>query len=119
MTGIVRDGRTITRSGEDADALVCVYKEDAAFYYDSESQVVFGFADCPIPLAGKIARSGGMWDMFGGIGFADLNGVANSDVTMKCDDGGSALEIVWFWDTESNQFVYQPEQPQIGEDAVK
>ena len=119
MTGIVRDGRTITRSGEDADVLVCVYKEDAAFYYDSESQVVFGFADYPIPLAGKIARSGSIWDMFGGIGFADLNGDANSDVTMKCDDGGSALEIVWFWDTESNQFVHQPEQPQIGEDAVK
>lgn len=43
VTGVVRDSGIITRSGEDIDVLVCIHAEDAAFYYDSEDQVLFDF----------------------------------------------------------------------------
>ena len=109
-TGIWRDDGTITRDGEDTDVLVCVHKADATFYYDTEDQVLFGSVDYPITLAGDA------WKMFQGIDFADRNGDGNSDVTMRFDDGGSKLLMVWFWDTESEQFVYQPEESRLGED---
>lgn len=108
VTGVVRDGGTITRDGEDTYVLVCVYTKDAAFYYDSESQEVFGSVDYPTDLAEKVALSGDVWGMFKSIDFADLNGDGNSDVTMKFDDSGSELAVVWFWDAESEQFIYQP-----------
>ena len=109
-TGIVRDGGTITRNGEDTVVLVCVHKADATFYYDTEDQMLFDSVDYPITLGDNV------WDMFKDSDFADLNGDGNSDVTMKFDDGGSELLMVWFWDTESEQFVYQPEESQLGED---
>ena len=112
-TGIVRDGGTITRGGEDTVVLVCVHKADAAFYYDSEDQTLFDFVDYPITLEGDA------WDMFKGIDFADLNGDGDSDVTMKFDDGGSELVMVWFWDAESAEFVYRPEESQLGENAAE
>lgn len=108
-TGIVRDGGTITRNGEDTVVLVCVHKADATFYYDTEDQTLFDSVDYPITLGDNV------WDMFKGSDFADLNGDGNSDVTMKFDDGGTEIKMVWFWDTESNQFVYQPEKSQLGE----
>lgn len=110
-TGIVRDGGTITRDGEDTVVLVCVHTSDATFYYDSEDQVLFDSVDYPITLGDNV------WDMFRDIGFADLNGDGNSDVTMKFDDGGSELMMVWFWDAESAEFVYRPDESQLGEDA--
>ena len=108
-TGIVRDGGTITRNGEDTVVLVCVHKADATFYYDTEDQTLFDSVDYPITLGDNV------WDMFKDSDFADLNGDGNSDVTMKFDDGGTEIKMVWFWDTESNQFVYQPEKSQLGE----
>ena len=101
--GITRDGGTITRDGEDTVVLVCVNKMNATFYYDSEDQILFGYVEYPITFGD------GVWDIFRGIDFADLNGDGNSDVTMKFDDGGTELKLVWFWDTESEQFVYQPD----------
>lgn len=100
VTGVVRDSGTITRDGEDTAVLVCVHTESAAFYYDSESQEVFGSVDYPVALVAKVAISGDVWGMFKGIDFADLNGDGNSDVTMRFDDGGSELVIVWCWDAE-------------------
>lgn len=108
VTGVVRDGGTITRNGENTYVLVCVHTKDAAFYYDSESQEVFGFVDYPTELVDKVALSGDVWGMFKSIDFSDLNGDGNSDVTMKFDDSGSELAVVWFWDAESEQFIYQP-----------
>lgn len=35
VTGIVRDGGTITRDGADTDVPVCVHTNDSAFYYDT------------------------------------------------------------------------------------
>ena len=106
--GITRDGGTITRDGEDTVVLVCVHKADATFYYDLEDQILFGYVEYPITFGDNV------WDIFKGIDFADLNGDGNSDVTMKFNDGGNELLIVWFWDTESEQFVYQPEESQLG-----
>ena len=108
--GIVCDSGTITRDGEDTDVLVCVHKADATFYYDTENQVLFGSVDYPITLEGDA------WEMFQGIDFADLNGDGNSDVTMRFDDGGSEIVLVWYWDAESVTFVYQPDESQLGED---
>lgn len=103
-TGIWRGDGTITRDGEDTDVLVCVHKADATFYYNTEDQVLFDFVDYPITLEGDA------WEAFQSIDFADLNGDGNSDVSMRFNDGGSELLMVWFWDTESYQFVYQPEE---------
>ena len=103
MTGIVRDGGTITHNGEDTSVLVCVHAADTTFYYDTKEQVLFGSVDYPITLEGD------PWEMFQSIDFADLNGDGNSDVTMKFNDSGSELVIVWFWDAEKEQFKYQPD----------
>ena len=105
--GIIRDGGTITRNGEDIFVQVCVHKADATFYNDSEDQVLFGCVEYPITFGDNV------WDIFRGTDFSDLNGDGNSDVTMKFDDGGTELKLVWFWDTESEQFVYQPEESQL------
>ena len=104
VTGVVRDGGTITRDGEDTFVLVCIHKADASFYYDEEDQTLFDYVEYPITLAGD------PWEAFQGIDFADLNGDGNSDVTMRFHDGGSEILMVWFWDAESEQFMYQPDE---------
>ena len=109
-TGIWCTDGIITRDGEETDVLVCVHKADATFYYDTEDQTLFDFVDYPITLEGDA------WEMFQSIDFADLNGDDNSDVTMRFDDGGNELLMVWFWDTESKLYVYQPEESLIGGD---
>ena len=108
-TGIIRDSGIVTRSGEDTRVLVCVHKADAAFYYDSEDQALFGFVEYPITFGVNV------WDLFKGIDFADLNGDSDSDVTMKFDDDGSEIVMVWYWNTESEEFVYQPERSSAGD----
>ncbi|MGN0999008.1 MAG: hypothetical protein ACI4PO_05600 [Faecousia sp.] len=110
VTGIVRDGGTITRDGEETFVLVCVHKADATFYYDTENQMLFDSVDYPITLEGD------PWEMFQGIDFADRNGDDNSDVAMIFNDGGNTLLMVWFWDAETDAFVFQPEESQLGKD---
>ncbi len=107
-TGIIRDGGTITRDGEDTDVLVCVHKADATFYYDSEDQTLFGSVDYPITFGDNV------WEVFKGIDFADLNGDGDSDVTMRFDDDGSEMVLIWYWNPESETFVYQPEESSTG-----
>lgn len=104
VTGVVRDGGTITREGEDTSVLVCIGAEDAAFYYDSEEQVLFDSVEYPIALQGD------PWEAFQSIDFADRNGDGNSDVAIVLDGGADGtLLMVWFWDSESGAFVFQPE----------
>lgn len=103
VTDIVRGSGTITRDGKDTVALVCVHKADATFYYDTEDQALFDSVDHPITLWDNV------WDIFKGIDFADLNGDGNSDATMKFGDSGTELLMMWFWDVESAEFVYQPD----------
>ena len=43
VTGIVRDGGTITRDGEDTDVLVCVHADSADFYLDDEVQTLYDY----------------------------------------------------------------------------
>ena len=42
VTGIVRDSGSIARDGEETDVLVCVNRDSADFYYDSEDQTLYG-----------------------------------------------------------------------------
>lgn len=109
--GIVRDSGIITRNGENTDVLVCLSTEDADFYYDTEEQVLFDSVHYPLTLEGD------PWEMFKSIDFADLNGDGNSDVTMKFVDGESELKMVWLWDTENQQFMFEPFESEIGEEG--
>lgn len=93
-TGVVCDSGIITRDGEDTKVLVCVHKANAAFYHDSENQELFDSVDYSITLEGDPR------EMFQSIDFSDLNDDGNSDVTLKFDDGGNELLMVWIWDSE-------------------
>ena len=108
-SGVVCDSGTITRDGKDTAVLVCAHSSNATFYYDKKEQVKFGSVEYPLTLESDAGEA------FQSIDFADLNKDGNSDVTMKFNDGGSELLMVWFWNTESNQFAYQPDESQLGE----
>ena len=109
-TGIWRGDGTITCDGEDINVLVCIHKADAAFYYDTDDQTLYCSVDYPITLEGDA------WEMFQYIDFADLNGDGNSDATMHFIDGDNELIMVWFWDTESKEFLCQPELCVLGDE---
>lgn len=110
VTGVVQGSGTITRDGKDTDVLVCVHSSDAAFYYDTKEQVLFDSVTYPINLEGDA------WEAYRGVDFSDLNGDGSSDVTMNFDDGGAELLMVWFWDAESEMFMFEPDESQLGED---
>ncbi|MGN1250687.1 MAG: hypothetical protein ACI4XW_11495, partial [Candidatus Spyradocola sp.] len=112
VTGVVSDSGTITRDGETVDVLVCVHASDAALYYDTAEQTLFGSVDYPVTLETDAAAA------YRSIGFADRSGDGNGDVTMLFDDGGRELTMVWYWDAESGQFVYDPLESQLGEDEA-
>ena len=113
-TGVVQDSGTITRGGEDTFVLVCVHAEDAAFYYDEPEQVLFDFVDFPMAIQGD------PWETFRSIDFADRTGDGNSDVAMMFEEDGDTILMVWFWDKDSDAFVFQPEESQVttGEEAA-
>lgn len=114
-TGVVQGSGTITRNGEDTFVLVCVHAEDAAFYYDEKEQALFDFVEYPITLEGD------PWAIFRSIDFADRTGDGNSDVAMLFEENGDTLLMVWFWDKESDAFVFQPEESQVtvGEETTE
>lgn len=99
-TGIVRDSGTITRDGEDTTVLVCINKDDADFYLDSEVQTLFGYVTYPDSIAEP-------WDSFQGIDFSDRNGDGSSDVCMVFQVGDTTIIMIWYWDGTSEEFVYQ------------
>ena len=103
VTGVVRDSGIITRSGEDIDVLVCIHAENAAFYYDSEDQVLFDFVEYPTAIQGN------PWESYQSIDFADRNDDGNSDVAMVFDENGNVTRMVWFWDADTEGFVFQSE----------
>ena len=115
--GIIQSSGTITRNGEDTEVMVCVNKKASNFYYDTESQTFFDGVEYPPALADKLAPSEDVWAMYKSTDFSDLNGDGNTDVTMWFDDNGTELKAVWFWDTESSQYVFQPSESQIGDEA--
>lgn len=116
VTGLVRDSGTITRTGKDTYVLVCVHAEDATFYYDSEAQVLFDFVDYPMVL------SGDPWESYRSIDFADRNGDGNSDVAMTFEENSDITLMVWFWNADTEAFVFQPEESSVvlgGEEAAE
>ena len=104
VTGVVRDGGTITRNGEDINVLVCIHSENTTFYYDSEDQELFGLVEYPSTLQGD------PWESYQGIDFTDRNDDGNSDVAMTFEQNSEIIQMVWFWDADTEGFVYQPEE---------
>ena len=111
VTGIVRDSGSITRSGEDTDVLVCINADSADFYYDSETQTLYDYVDYPITLQGD------PWEEFQSIDFADRNGDGDGDVAMLFELDGETVLMVWFWDAETETFVFQPEESALLSDT--
>lgn len=104
VTGIVRDSGTITRNGEDTDVLVCVHADSADFYLDDEVQTLYDYVSYPITLQSD------PWEAFQGIDFADRNGDGSSDAAILFELEGQQALMVWFWDAETETFVFQPEE---------
>ena len=101
-TGIVRDSGIITRDGEDTTVLVCINKDEADFYLDSEEQTLFGYVTYPDSIAEP-------WESFQGIDFSDRNDDGNSDVRMDFQTGDITIIMIWYWDSAAEEFVYQPD----------
>ena len=104
VTGVVRDGGIITRNGKDIDVLVCIHSEDAVFYYDSEDQELFDSVEYPTTIQGD------PWESYQSIDFTDRNDDGNSDVAMMFEENGKIIQMVWFWDADTEGFVFQPEE---------
>lgn len=107
VTGVVKGSGTITRGGEDTDVLVCLGTESAEFYYDSYEQVLFDGVDFPTAIENDVL------DTLGSIDFADRTGDGNSDVAMIFGEGDDMMLLVWFWDKDSDSFVFQPDESQL------
>lgn len=107
VTGIVRDSGTITRSGDDIDVLVCINSDSADFYLDEETQTLYGYVSYPITLQSD------PWEAFQYIDFADRNGDGNGDVAMLFELDGQQVLMVWFWNTDTEAYEFQPEESQV------
>lgn len=107
VTGIVRDSGTITRSGDDIDVLVCINSDSADFYLDEEIQTLYGYVSYPITLQSD------PWEAFQYIDFADRNGDGNGDVAMLFELDGQQVLMVWFWNTDTEAYEFQPEESQV------
>ena len=107
VTGIVRDSGTITRSGDDIDVLVCINSDSADFYLDEETQTLYGYVSYPITLQSD------PWKAFQYIDFADRNGDGNGDVAMLFELDGQQVLMVWFWNTDTETYEFQPEESQV------
>ena len=107
VTGIVRDSGTITRSGDDVDVLVCINSDSADFYLDEETQTLYGYVSYPITLQSDPCEA------FQYIDFADRNGDGNGDVAMLFELDGQQVLMVWFWNTDTETYEFQPEESQV------
>ena len=107
VTGIVRDSGTITRSGDDIDVLVCINSDSADFYLDEKTQTLYGYVSYPITLQSD------PWEAFQYIDFADRNGDGNGDVAMLFELDGQQVLMVWFWNTDTEAYEFQPEESQV------
>ena len=107
VTGIVRDSGTITRSGDDIDVLVCINSDSADFYLDEETQTLYGYVSYPITLQSD------PWEAFQYIDFADRNGDGNGDVATLFELDGQQVLMVWFWNTDTETYEFQPEESQV------
>ena len=99
-TGVVRDSGTITRDGEDTAVLVCLDKNTAAFYLDSEDETLYDYVTYPVGIATP-------WESFQAIDFSDRNDDGNSDIYLDFQVGDTTIIMIWYWDSASEEFVYQ------------
>lgn len=106
-TGVARDGGTVIADGEETYVHMCVHSGDAVLYYDSEDQIEYAWLDYPAKIEGD------PWEAFKGADFEDCNGDGDTDVTMHFIDGEHDMTMVWYWDSECLQFLYQPEASEI------
>ena len=98
--GWVNGAGTVTRGEETTDVLVCIFTDEAVFYYDDAVQTVYDAAVYPEPI--EDAQS-----TFASVSFDDRNGDGDSDVQLIfVQDDGTQTELVWYWDAE-NGFVFQ------------
>ena len=111
VSGIVRDYGSITRNGEDTDVLVCINNDSADFYLDDDTQTLYDYVDYPITLQGD------PWEEFQSIDFADRDGDGNGDVAMLFELDGQQVLMVWFWDADTEGYVFQPEESQVSDFA--
>lgn len=109
VSGIVRDYGSITRNGEDTEVLVCINNDSADFYLDDETQTLYDYVDYPITLQGD------PWEEFQSIDFADRDGDGNGDVAMLFELDGQQVLMVWFWDADTESYVFQPEESQVAD----
>ena len=98
-TGIVRDSGSIARGGEVTEVLICVHKEDAAFYYDKAEQVLF--ADVKYPMAVNDP-----WESYKSTDFVDMNG--DVSMTFVLSDGDT-VAMTWLWDSEQEAYRFNEE----------
>ena len=112
-TGIVRDSGSIAQNGAVTEVLICVHKEDAAFYYDKEEQVLFGDVKYPMAINDP-------WENYKYTDFADKNSDGNSDVTMAfSQDDGDTVTMVWLWDGEQEAYIFDAELSSVSGSAEK
>lgn len=109
VSGIVRDYGSITRNGEDTEVLVCINSDSADFYLDDETQTLYDYVDYPTTLQGD------PWEEFQSIDFADRDGDGNGDVAMLFELDGQQVLMVWFWDADTESYVFQPEESQVAD----
>lgn len=109
VSGIVRDYGSITRNGEDTEVLVCINNDSADFYLDDETQTLYDYVDYPTSLQGD------PWEEFQSIDFADRDGDGNGDVAMLFELDGQQVLMVWFWDADTESYVFQPEESQVAD----
>lgn len=110
VTGVVNAAGSITRDGLDVDVLVCVDTDCADFYYDTAEHVLFDYVDYPVAMEDAAQQ-------FRSIDFADRNGDGDSDVSMLFGPDDKLTLMVWFWDAETEKFVYQAEESQLLSDS--
>lgn len=86
-------------------------RETLCFTADSADQELFGQVVYPMDVQDP-------WDTFAAIDFADRNGDGDGDVAMTFTDSeGGDVWMVWFWDADTGEYVFQPEESGLHRDG--
>lgn len=105
--GAVRAEGTITRSSGDITVLVVLFEDKANFYFDDSTPVICEQVFYPVELRCDPDEA------FQSIDFSDRNGDDNSDVALLLEVDGEQNLMVWFWDEDTEEYVFQPQESQI------
>lgn len=105
--GAVRAEGTITRSSGDITVLVVLFEDKANFYFDDATPVICDQVFYPVELRCDPDEA------FQSIDFSDRNGDGNSDVALLLEVEGEQNLMVWFWDEDTEEYVFQPQESQM------